>query len=175
MAGNGKSSRRQGRPFGSMGQKRKAAEQDREQRISSALEDIRNGSTLKQASENWCIPLQTLGHRKNGRKSRQEAHEFQQALSPAEEDELRDWLKEMDKWSLHLRLELIKSRAQAIRRARGETEPLGCGWIDSFLRRHPEMRSSLSQRQDIQRLRAERDPVRIQKFYDNVSLFAVRF
>ena len=92
MARNGRSGRRRGRPFGSAGQKQQAAQQDREQRIASALEDIRNGSTLKQASENWCIPSKTLGHRKNGRKSHQEAHESQQALSPVEEDSRRFWI-----------------------------------------------------------------------------------
>ena len=82
---------------------------------------------------------------------------------------MRDWLKEMDKWGLHLHLELIKSWVEAILRSRGQFKPLHKSWIGAFIKQHPEMRSVLSQHQDIQRLRAERDPVHIQKFYDNVS------
>ncbi|KAJ7915016.1 hypothetical protein B0H13DRAFT_1872520 [Mycena leptocephala] len=48
------------------------------------------------------------------RKNRQKAHEDEQTLDAVEEDELVDWLRELDEWGLHLRCSLVISRVKTI-------------------------------------------------------------
>jgi hypothetical protein len=156
------------RPTGSASQ-RCGGKNNREQLIEDTLHTIETeGISLATAEKRYTIPKQTLGHRKNGRKPRRLAHATQQALSPEEEEELVDWLREMDSWGLHLRLNLVKACAEAIRRECGSNETLGIHWIQHFMDGHPEIHSALSQWQDVQRARAEWDPERMELFYDNV-------
>lgn len=157
------------RPQGTKTQRKLQQEQEREKHIQDALRAISNGElNQKQAAQRYGIAKQTLSNRKHGRKPRRQAHATQQALSPEEEDELIQWLREMDSWGLHLRMVLICARAEAIRKGRGNTTPLGKRWWTHFTRRHPELTTALGQRQDLSRARAEKDPVRIDGFYDNV-------
>jgi hypothetical protein len=53
-------------------------------------------------------------HRNHGRQNRHQAHEYQQTLSAAEEDELVEWLRELDRWGLHLRRSLVINRVDTM-------------------------------------------------------------
>jgi len=86
------------------------------------------------------------------------AHGSQKALKLAEKEELKDWLREMDSWGLHLHLALVKGRAEAIWREWASDEPLGLNWVQHFIEWHPEMHSALGQQQDVQHAWAEHDP-----------------
>lgn len=160
------------RPQGTATERKQQQEHERENRIQSALRAIENGElNQKLAAQRYGIPPQTINNRVHGGRSRREAHVNEQALSPEEEDELIQWLREMDSWGLHLRLALVLARAEAIRKERGNTVPLGKSWWTHFTQRHHAVTTALGQRQDLSRARAEKDPVRIDGFYDNVRDF----
>lgn len=157
------------RPQGANAQRHVQEQQKREKLVQDALEAIKSGQlTQEEAAQRYGIPKQTLSNRRHGTQSRKESHAHLQALSPEEEEELIEWLHEMDSWGLHLRLALVRARAEAIRKEHGVNEPLGRRWWNHFTDRHPEMRTALGQRQDLSRARAERDPERIDGFYNNV-------
>ncbi|KAJ7874111.1 hypothetical protein B0H13DRAFT_1894666 [Mycena leptocephala] len=71
-------------------------------------------ATMSQAAQKYGIAKHTLWHRDHRRKNRQKAHEDEQTLDAVEEDELVDWLRELDEWGLHLRRSLVISRVKTI-------------------------------------------------------------
>jgi transposase-like protein len=140
------------RPGGSAGQRHFKEEQTREEhiRFTSALQEVEDeGASFAEAAQHWNVPKSTLHHRSHGRQPRRQAHGHQQLLTPTEEEELAIWLKEMHSWGLHLHLDLIKARAEAILHEQSSDQLPGVHWIDHFLERHPDMRTALSQRQDV--------------------------
>ncbi|KAJ6603054.1 hypothetical protein B0H10DRAFT_1957965 [Mycena sp. CBHHK59/15] len=46
--------------------------------------------------------------------------------------------------------------------------PVGVNWFTRFRKRHPDMRTALSERKDVARSKAERDPRRMAAFYSNI-------
>ncbi|KAF7335119.1 CENP-B protein [Mycena venus] len=163
------------RPVGSAGQRKAAAELDRESKISEAVDLANKGVPHRLAGQKLGIPPATVWHRQHGRRNRRKAHTEEQSLSVAEEDEIIEWLKELDRWRLHLRRGLVIQRAQSIleSKAARSASPLsthvGVNWFTHFLKRHPDLRTALSQRKDISRSKAEHDPVRMAAFYTNLS------
>ena len=63
-----------------------------EQDLCAALNDVRNGKSLKLASREWGIPYTTLQNRNQGQKSHTLAAENQQRLSPNQEEHLSNWV-----------------------------------------------------------------------------------
>jgi hypothetical protein len=67
-----------------------------------------------QAAQKYGTAKHTLWHRDHRRENRPKAHEDEQTLDAVEEDELVDWLRELDEWGLHLRRSLVISRVKTI-------------------------------------------------------------
>jgi hypothetical protein len=129
-------------------------------------------ATLRLAKKDG-IAKHTFWHRDH---RRQKAHEDEQTLDAVEEDELVDWLRELDEWGLHLRRSPVVSRVKTIvARSTGSTstDHIGANWFTGFLKRHPDVRTALSQRKDISCTKAGRDPIRIAAFDANVDNFLV--
>jgi dsRNA-specific ribonuclease len=59
-----------------------------EQDLHEALNDIRNGKSLRQASQDWGVPTTTLYNRNKGREPHNIAAQSQQRLSPSQEEHL---------------------------------------------------------------------------------------
>jgi hypothetical protein len=59
-----------------------------EQDLCTALSDIRNRKSLRQASREWGVPSSTLSCRNRGQESYSLAAESQQRLSPSQEEHL---------------------------------------------------------------------------------------
>ncbi|KAJ6469818.1 hypothetical protein C8R45DRAFT_937458 [Mycena sanguinolenta] len=161
----------------SKGQHKAAAERDREATISQAVESIKTGqASLDITAVKHDIPKGTLyGRAYHGRKNCQLAHEDEQSLRLAEEDELLCWLRELDAWGLHLRRRIVMHCAEAILSYRAEKygldtpTHLSVNWFSHFTHRHPDVQTALRQLKDVSWSQAERDPIRISKFYSNIS------
>jgi hypothetical protein len=96
------------RPVGSKDQRKASADAHRESCISEAKNLVNEGEAgYVTARQKLGIPAATVFHRNHGRQNRHQAHEYQQTLSAAEEDELVEWLRELDRWGLHLRRSLV--------------------------------------------------------------------
>ncbi|KAJ7666340.1 hypothetical protein B0H17DRAFT_1143121 [Mycena rosella] len=89
-------------PLGSNGQKKATKEKDRESRITNTDNLVESSQpSYAEAGQKLSCAKSTLWHRTHGRKSRHKANVHNQLLTPAEEDELAEWLKELDHWGLH--------------------------------------------------------------------------
>jgi transposase-like protein len=66
--------------------------QYQEQDLVAAINDVRNGKSLRQASREWGVPSSTLSDRIRGRENYTQASESQQKLSPSQEEHLTTWI-----------------------------------------------------------------------------------
>jgi len=128
-----------GRPRGTKAQRKKDADREREITLKKAVDDHIEGSSVRIAAQRQGVPTSTVWHRENGRRTRSESHAKFRKLTTIEETELRDWLKELDGWGIHLSHSIIAGRANDILAERGSTDTVGKTWIRKFMRRFPEL------------------------------------
>jgi hypothetical protein len=115
--------------------------QNTEQDLLAALNDVRNGKSVKLASKEWGIPLTTLQNRNQGTRSYTIAAESQQRLSPNQEEDLTKWVLAQEALGSPLTHGQIKQFANRLFKIKGGTQELGKRWIEGFLRRNPVLRT----------------------------------
>jgi len=91
------------------------------------------------------VPLSTLHHRAQGRRSKEQKAQSQQYLTPSEEKALEKYLKGISDLGNPMRIKFVPSLAFVIARQRSTTEkpinPPGKNWAQGFVRRHPALKS----------------------------------
>ena len=117
-----------------------------ESSIHKAISDFKLGvyPSLRAAAIAFSIPIQTLRDRMKGVTSRSAAHEYRQALSPAEEDTLFKWITHLTRTGYPISPMLAQQIAEEIRCQRYQLSkhppsqrPLGQQWLIKFKSRHP--------------------------------------
>ena len=143
----------------------------REERIAQAIQALETGKccSLSEAATAFDIPKSTLGHRMNGRQSRQKGHEGDQILSPAAKKAIVRWISKLEQHGFPTRLDRVwqmakslavkermalKERYEREGRKNAVHDTLGKNWITQFLDRHPELAAKLAVRMDKQRVYA---------------------
>ncbi|KFY18249.1 hypothetical protein V492_00034 [Pseudogymnoascus sp. VKM F-4246] len=90
------------------------------------------------------VPLSTLYHRAQGRRSKEEKAQGQQYLTPSEEKALKKYLKLMSDLGNPVRIKVVPSLACTIARQGSTTDkatkPPRKNWTQGFSRRHPELK-----------------------------------
>ncbi|KAJ7483650.1 DDE superfamily endonuclease-domain-containing protein [Mycena latifolia] len=156
-----------GRPRGTRRQQEKWAEKQLETNYEHAKEDLHApGGMYATAAELHDVPLSSLWHREHGRKNRRDWHEGQKKASTMEE-EIVKLLKELESWGLNFDREFIMARAQDILDERGSNDTITLSWYKKFRARYPDLKTQLSERKDISRSDAEKDPARFDKAFKN--------
>ncbi|RII24871.1 hypothetical protein CUC08_Gglean005686 [Alternaria sp. MG1] len=101
--------------------------------------------TYAARSEHSNVPVSTLIHRRNGRRSREEQAQRQQYLSREEEKALVQFLLLMSNLGHPVRIKFIRLLAYSIARQRStKTQPIkppGKNWPKAFAERHPELQA----------------------------------
>ncbi|KAK8086811.1 transposase [Apiospora phragmitis] len=120
--------------------------------ISAAIQDVSSGKSIHKAALHWGIPRSTLISRLHGRQSRRESKSAYQKLSPVQEKHLADWILAQEALGVAPTHTQIKELAQRVLALHGNPMPLGKNWIESFLRRHPALRTKRQRRIDSQRI-----------------------
>jgi hypothetical protein len=117
-------------------------------RASKALaEDFLPGEprTYDAMSKRRNVPLSTLHHRAQGRRSREQKAQSQQYLAPSEEKALEKFLILMSDLGNPVRIKFVPSLAFSIARQRSTTgkaiKPPGKNWAQGFEKRHPALKS----------------------------------
>jgi len=89
-----------------------------EARLQQALAAIRSKAckTVREAACKFNVPPSTLGHRLNGRASKNLAHEQDQNLTHAEEAELERWITKLTRIDYPPRHQLLREMAEEIRK-----------------------------------------------------------
>ena len=143
-----------------------------EQRYEKALKGLEDGTyeSLAKAAQANDLSKSSLGHRKNGRRPRQEAHQSEQIFTPAAEKAIAKWILKLDDYGFSPRVDILmglvkhlakdaKNRQVQIRDfAQGKKPPqkniIGKNWITRFLNRHPVLAAKFASRIDRQRANA---------------------
>ena len=154
---------------------RVAKENDLEDRIQRALEQRdRERTSLRELATLYGVPRSTLSDRARGGKTRQQAHEDYQALTPGMERALTEWVDSWDARGFPPRLDLFKAVAAQLaeRRAEEEGDPalaeLGPTWLRGFLNRHPTYSTKFAVALDRQRALAS-NPVLIKDYFEKLG------
>lgn len=112
-------------------------------------------TSIRSAAEHFEVPRSTLTDRMAGRKTHNEAHEIEQALSNAEENTLVQWITRLTATGFPATPSLIKEMAVEIRVCRiqvvssqttlqSNPTPIGYNWLQRFLKRHPTLKGVYS-------------------------------
>jgi hypothetical protein len=105
--------------------------------ITSGLQD--NGRpyrSLQSAAKEWDVPKTTLTECWHGHKTRPEAHQERQKLSPAQESVLKDWIRSLGKHGIPLSPLAAAEYASTIIDA-----PVSVAWTCKFRDRHADLRA----------------------------------
>jgi hypothetical protein len=112
-----------------------------EKDLLAALDDVRNGKSLRLASREWGVPLSTLQNRNHGRERHALASESQQRLSKVQEEHLSTWVLAQEALGVPLTHGQIRQFAGRILVIKGDHKELGKRWMEGFLRRNPILRT----------------------------------
>ena len=100
--------------------------------------------TYAALAERGDVPLSTLHHRDQGRRSREELAQSQQYLTPEEEKAIVRFLLLMSNLGHPVRIKFIRSLAFSVARRRSTDNPIkppGKNWPQAFEKRHPELKA----------------------------------
>jgi hypothetical protein len=138
----------------------------KEARIQTALAGLASGQydSVGHAARECSVPYSTLSYRVNGRQSRVESHQDQQLLSPNEEAELVRWIAHSTATGYPPRHFTLRSMAADLQRRRvhelnDETiervsyPKIGLKWVQRFLSRHTELKSTTGRSIDASRVK----------------------
>lgn len=123
-----------------------------EDEFQAALQAIACGMSIRQASKTWAIPNTSIRNRLRGVQARCRAHEPEQRLSGTQEAHLVTWTLIQAELGLPPTHKEVRQLAERVLRAKGDPQPLGKRWINSFLARHPSLKVQRLQRMDLQRV-----------------------
>ena len=141
---------------------------DLEKRYELALKGLEDGTydTLAKAAQAHDLRKSSLGHRTNGRHSRQVAHHDQQIFAPTAEKAIVRWILKLDDYGMPPQVDYLtdaimelakneKSRQVQVRsRPQGKNPAqaslIGRNLITRFLNRHPELALKFASRIDRQ-------------------------
>ena len=123
------------------------AQEVREQRYAKALKGLEDGTykTLSEVVVSKKLSKSSLGHRRNGRRSRQEAHQDEQTFSPAAEKAVVKWIPNLDDYGFSPKVDNLMGLVNISLRggylAAGSKKSrtgnlIGKNWITRFLNRH---------------------------------------
>lgn len=143
-----------------------------EQKIQLAITAIQHsGGTLsiRRAATDYGVPRTTLQDRMNGVLTRTAAHAHQQALTPAQESILVDWVKAQGRRGVPLTLATVTDYASDI-----AGKSVGESWPRRFRIRHPDLAVKMTS--PLEECRAAAlNPAAVAGFYDILEELTAEF
>lgn len=96
-----------------------------------------------QIATTFKVNITTLRRRLKGiQKSRQEAHRHQQLLSRGEENSIALWCRAMSDLGFPITFDILTTMAQDILKSHSSTHIIGQHWVQRFLSRNPDIKST---------------------------------
>ncbi|SPO28368.1 uncharacterized protein UTRI_04765 [Ustilago trichophora] len=147
----------------------KSERDQREEQIQAALLAVDQGrfKSLRAAAEHHHVPYKTLYNRKQGKKSRSEAFQDLQILSPGTEDVLVQHIRKQADFGFPVTPKELRQLAEQLLRQQTNNNDaqLGLNWVSAFKQRHPGLRGYYSHIMDVQRVLAG-DPAVVEAYFD---------
>ncbi|EAQ88883.1 hypothetical protein CHGG_05502 [Chaetomium globosum CBS 148.51] len=127
-----------------------------EDNIQQAIQAVRDGQSIRKASEAWGVSFSTLRDRvvANAQPKGQYEAQVMQKLSPDQEKHLADWVLAQEALGLPVKHRQIEVFANRILRASGSDQTIGEHWLQKFIGRYPVLKTKKDRRMDIKRLDA---------------------
>ena len=127
----------------------------REANIQAASDALENGEfpSIRAAAEAYGLDHSTLSRRLRGGRTRREAREEQQLLSPAQEEVLKRWIVDLHLAGASPSFAQVREFAGLISHASGGPSLVGHNWVARFLNRHKDIKSKVGRKTEY--LRAE--------------------
>lgn len=116
---------------------------DREERITAAIEAVEDGQSLRAAAADHGIPYSTLSGRKKGCHERHEAQEPQQRFSAYLESLIAEWIIAEEAANRAPTKAVVQKFAEDLLQQDDPHARLGVHWIDRFINRHKDIASKL--------------------------------
>ena len=115
----------------------------RENSIQCAIRDFNAGvyKSQRAAARAYGIAPSTLNDRLNGAASRAIAHQYEQRLTPEQEQFLVEWILEEHARGYPPPHARAREMANRILRINGDLNPVGVDWMGAFLRHNPHVSS----------------------------------
>ncbi|KAK6222765.1 transposase [Colletotrichum tabaci] len=123
-----------------------------EDEVNQALEAISNGQSIRKAAQQYGVPRTTLQHRLQGTQTRASAFSDLQRLTVSQEAKLAEWVRIQHALGLPPTHQQVKLFAERILHAMGDTQPIGRGWMQAFIRRNPSVKVQRSRSIDSRRV-----------------------
>ncbi|KAK6225250.1 transposase [Colletotrichum tabaci] len=123
-----------------------------EDEVNQALEAISNGQSIRKAAQQYGVPRTTLQHRLQGTQTRASAFSDLQRLTVSQEAKLAEWVRIQHALGLPPTHQQVKLFAERILHAMGDTQPIGRGWMQAFIRRNPSVKVQRSRPIDSRRV-----------------------
>ncbi|KAM5344602.1 hypothetical protein ACJ41O_013137 [Fusarium nematophilum] len=123
-----------------------------EYQMEQAIDQAVATGNAKRAAIDWDVPRSTLQSRLKGREPKNKAYWHMQRLSPTQEKHLSDWILAQLALGLAPTHNQLREFAQRIVKLQGDTRPIGKNWVDSFLRRNPDVKTVRGKSIDFNRL-----------------------
>ncbi|CCF44234.1 transposase, partial [Colletotrichum higginsianum] len=111
-----------------------------ENEVNQALEAISNGQSVRKAAQQYGVPRSTLQHRLQGTQARAAAFSDLQRFTVSQEAKLAEWVRIQHALGLPPTHQQVKHFAERILHAIGDTQPIGRGWVQAFIRRNPSVK-----------------------------------
>ncbi|KAF4435476.1 hypothetical protein F53441_13499 [Fusarium austroafricanum] len=122
-----------------------------EEDMSAALLDVSKGVSINKAALCYGINRSTLQDRVKGRGTSQEHNKRRQKLSEGQEKKLMDWILIQDNLGCPVNHQQVRAFASKIAVRNGYPDGVGKNWLQSFLRRYPEVSTLRGKKIDIER------------------------
>jgi hypothetical protein len=138
--------------------------------LSSAMEDVKNGTPIREAARLHNVPRTTLQGRLSGRNARRLISQEQQRLSTVHEKGLVDWIIRQESLGFAPTHAQLRAIAASLLESQGSHSSLGKRWATSFIQRHPNIQSKLGRRTEWSRVNAA-CPENINKLFSLYETF----
>ena len=141
-----------------------------ESAVQGAIEDLQfeRCSSIRKAGAAFSVDPRTLSRWIRGGLSQRESHQFQQILTPLQEDSLVKWILSLETQEYAPTPAETRDMAHLISVHSGGPNFIGKNWIPWFLKRHPDIRSKVGRKIDALRIQNITSEV-LRKWYDMVE------
>jgi hypothetical protein len=136
-------------------------EKPKEERILAAAEwylslrDSQISMSIRLAAKRHGVPWESVRNRVKGVVSRKKAIEDFQKLTVFEEGIIESYCNTLYGWGWPARIHQVRRMAMEILKDKGDIRPLGINWHLSFLQRHSDLKSKISEPRSMDRILAQ--------------------
>lgn len=121
--------------------------------------------SITKAAKQHGVSKSTLVDRINGAQSYSISREYQKRLTSGEEAALLAWILRLQAWGWPPRVEQVRSMANELLLAKGDTNDIGINWPQKFMKRHTEIKTAYIPPLDKERAMAQ-DPTILSGWFD---------